>query len=303
MEQIEKSPINNSDLEPFLSCKDHMVSKEVFTLFIDKESELLCTTPRPKDADLGRYYESEAYISHTDSKKSLFDKIYHWVRNYSLYKKLKLINSLSKTDKTILDIGAGTGDFLSICEKNNWSVVGVEPNLKARTIAKEKIQNAKVYSSIEELTYESSHTTSQNLQPTTYNIITLWQVLEHVPNLNEYVSTLKQLLKPNGTLIIAVPNYKSYDANYYKEFWAAYDVPRHLWHFSKLAIAKVFHQQEMTILKIIPMKFDAYYVSLLSEKYKTGKSNLLKAFSIGFLSNFKARKKMEYSSHIYLIKK
>ncbi|GAW89335.1 class I SAM-dependent methyltransferase [Flavobacterium psychrophilum] len=130
----------------------------------------------------------------------------------------------------------------------------------------------------------------------------MWHVLEHVPDLENQIKLLKRLLKPNGTIIIAVPNYKSFDAKYYGEFWAAYDVPRHLWHFSKTAIEKLFANENMKLIKILPMIFDSFYVSLLSEKYKNGKMNFIKAFYIGLKSNMKAKRNLEYSSHIYVIK-
>jgi len=171
----------------------------------------------------------------------------------------------------------------------------VEPNAKAKISAENKLKGAfvsEIYSEIIQLNNEKQ-----------FDVITLWHVLEHVPNLDEYISTLKKLLKPNGILIVAVPNFKSFDANYYKQFWAAFDVPRHLWHFSKKSIQLLFAKQEMNILKILPMWFDSFYVSLLSEKYKHGKSNFLKAFYIGFLSNLKASRTKEYSSLIYLLKK
>ena len=141
------------------------------------------------------------------------------------------------------------------------------------------------------------------LEPAKYEVITLWHVLEHVPNLQEYISELKKLLKPNGVLIVAVPNFKSYDAEYYNEFWAAFDVPRHLWHFSKKSIDLLFSKHGMSVSKTLPMKFDSFYVSMLSEKYKTGKSNILRAFWIGLKSNIKAMSNNEYSSLIYVIKK
>jgi len=298
VKQINTSPILNAPLKPFLSCKDHTVSQDEFSLVIDVASGLLITSPRPNDEDLGSYYESDAYISHTDSNKTIRDRVYQTVKNYAIKKKLKLINTFDFKEKTLLDIGVGTGDFISMCEKNNWNVVGVEPNQKARNIAKKKLQkeSTKIHTNIENLL------NGTEIKPQKFDVITMWHVLEHVPNLNEYVFNLKQLLKPNGMLIIAVPNYKSYDAEYYKEFWAAYDVPRHLWHFSKTAIQKLFQQEQMRVVQILPMLFDSFYVSLLSEKYKTGKSNLLKAFYIGFQSNLKARRSKEYSSHIYIIK-
>ena len=135
-----------------------------------------------------------------------------------------------------------------------------------------------------------------------FDVITMWHVLEHVENLQEYIQQIKELLKENGTLIIAVPNYKSYDAYYFKEFWAAYDVPRHLWHFSQKSITKLFSMENIRLVKTIPMKFDSYYVSLLSEKYKKGKMNPIKAFWIGFISNRKAKRTNMYSSLIYVLK-
>jgi len=298
MKQIDISPINNNELKPYISCKDYTVSRETFSIFIDEESGLLVTTPRPENQELGKYYESEDYISHSNSKKSFIDKVYQVVRNYTIKQKVRLINSFNETDKTILDIGAGTGDFLTACRNSGWEVTGVEPNEKARNIAKGKLQEkSAIYPSLEVLTPSTEYQA-----PSTYDVITMWHVLEHVPNLTEYVSNLKQLLKPKGTLIIAVPNYKSFDATYYKKYWAAYDIPRHLWHFSKIAIQKLFQQEKMNVVKTLPMKFDSYYVSLLSEKYKTGGSNFLKAFFIGFKSNWIARTTKEHSSIIYIIK-
>jgi len=134
-----------------------------------------------------------------------------------------------------------------------------------------------------------------------FDVITLWHVLEHLPKLEEHISIFKKLLKPEGAIIIAVPNYKSYDAEYYKNYWAAYDVPRHLWHFSERSMSNLFSIEKMKVVKILPMKFDSFYVSLLSEKYKSGKMNYLGALKIGWLSNFKAKKSGEYSSLIYVI--
>ena len=289
MKQIDKSPVSNCNLNPYINCKDHTVSRETFSIYIDREAELLITSPRPKDKELANYYDSDDYISHSDSTKTLIDKIYQYVRNYAITKKVKLVNSFDITNKSLLDIGAGTGDFLLACKQNGWNVDGVEPNDKANQLTEKKTL-IKISKDILEL---------GNKQ---FDVITMWHVLEHVPDLTEYVSKLKQLLKPNGTLVVAVPNHKSYDAKYYKEFWAAYDVPRHLWHFSRRAISKLFQLEDMKVVKTIPMKFDSFYVSLLSEKYKTGNSNFFKAFLVGLRSNLKARTSTEYSSLIYIIK-
>jgi len=289
VKHIEHSPINNAELNSYLTCKDFTVSKEEFPILVDRAHDLLVTTPRPTDEELSKYYESKAYISHSDGKKSLLDKVYQLIRSYTLKQKIKLINSFGSEEKTILDIGAGTGDFLLACKNKGWKVSGTEPNDNARTIAEKKLNIS--------LKIENSEFTSKR-----FDVITMWHVLEHVPNLTEYISSLKELLKPNGTIVIAVPNYKSYDALYYGKFWAAYDVPRHLWHFSQNSIKRLFANESMKVIKILPMKFDAFYVSLLSEKYKTGKMNPVKAFYKGYQSNLKAKYTKEYSSLIYIIK-
>lgn len=271
----------------YQKTKDYSVSKEAFDLHHNPEFDMLLTFPKPSLENLPRYYESEDYISHTDGKRSLFEKMYHFIKGIALRKKIKLINSIS--DKgSLLDIGAGTGDFLSAAKNNHWKVTGIEPNLKAKSIALKK-----------GVSFEDD---LLSLEDNSFDVITMWHVLEHVPNLEEYISELKRLVKSNGTIIIAVPNYKSFDAKYYQEFWAAYDAPRHLWHFSKTAIEKLFAKQSLKLIDVLPMKFDSYYVSLLSEKYKTGKMNFLKAVWIGWKSNRYGKTKKEYSSHIYILK-
>ncbi len=272
----------------FLTIKDHSVSKETFELYRDETLDLVYTHPQPSENILLKYYESEDYISHTDGKRSLFEKAYHFVKNIALKNKLDLINGLQVSKGSLLDIGAGTGEFLNVAKENGWKCVGVEPSEKAKAIA---ITKGVFFSD-----------TTQQLEDHSFDIITMWHVLEHVPNIENQIKELKRLLKPNGTIVIAVPNFNSYDAKQYGVFWAAYDVPRHLWHFSKTAIKLLFQKQGLELIQILPMKFDAFYVSLLSEKYKTGNMNFVKAFFIGLQSNYKAKQSLEYSSHIYVIK-
>ena len=278
---------NNS----YITVKDYSVSNEEFQLFINNEYGYLETSPQPSFENLPEYYKSEDYISHTDTKRNLFEKVYHLIREISLKRKLKLINSFSSEDKNLLDVGCGTGDFLQIAQQHNWIVSGIEPNKDARQIANTKTNNS--VSKIEQLL---------ELPKQSFDVITLWHVLEHLPHLDKQVSILKSLLKSKGTLIIAVPNYKSYDAKYYKNHWAAFDVPRHLWHFSQESISKLFSKENMKVLETHPMKFDSYYVSLLSEKYKFGWMNIFNAFRIGLVSNLKAKSSGEYSSLIYIIR-
>jgi len=270
----------------YLTVKDYSVSKEQFNLYKDDEIDLVYTYPQPGANQLSKYYDSEDYISHTDGKRSLFEKVYQLVKNIALKNKIRLINNLS--DKgNLLDIGAGTGDFLIAANKDGWNITGIEPNEKAKTIAIKKgvqfVENTNV------------------LQSNSFDVITMWHVLEHVPDVQKQIQELERLLKPNGSILIAVPNFNSFDAKYYGKFWAAFDAPRHLWHFSKTAIKVLFEREGLQLKKVVPMPFDAFYVSLLSEKYKSGKMNFINAFLIGLQSNWKGKQNSEFSSHIYII--
>jgi 2-polyprenyl-3-methyl-5-hydroxy-6-metoxy-1,4-benzoquinol methylase len=277
-----------SNKKHFLTVKDYSVSQETFDLYYDQTLDLLITHPQPSLENLGKYYESEDYISHTDNKRSLFEKLYHFIKGIALKNKVNLINSLQPQKGRILDIGAGTGDFLSVSKNDGWQTIGVEPSERAKAIAKSK-----------GVSFVSE---SKELENHSFDIISMWHVLEHVPDLDQQIKELKRLLKPTGTLIIAVPNFKSFDAKHYGKFWAAFDVPIHFWHFSKTAIQLLFENEQMILEKVLPMKFDSFYVSLLSEKYKSGKMNFVSAFFIGLQSNWKAKKDFEYSSHIYILK-
>jgi len=271
-----------------LKVKDHLVTGEEFTLVLDPEKEMLLTKPQPKTNILSKYYESDDYISHTDNKKGIVSFLYQTVKKKSLKNKLNLITSLKKDAKSVLDIGAGTGDFLNFVKSDTRSVFGIEPNQKARELAHQK----RIY--LEE--------NLNDIKGKSFDVITMWHVLEHIANLEETIKEVEALLNPNGILIIAVPNFNSFDAAYYKNYWAAFDVPRHLWHFSRNTMKNLF-SDKLILQETIPMIFDSFYVSLLSEKNKTGKQNLIKAFFIGLLSNISAFKSEEYSSLIYCYKK
>lgn len=269
-----------------LDLKDYSVSQENFSIVRNGDLDLLITVPQPNSIELWKYYQTDDYISHTSSKKTIIDKIYHAVREIAIRNKVDLVNSKQRRG-SVLDIGTGTGDFLLALKEDLWETIGVEPSNIARNLASQKGLNIR-------------ENTSQ-LPSNSYDVITMWHVLEHVPNYDEQIIELKRLLKKSGTLIVAVPNYKSYDAQYYQKHWAAYDVPRHFWHFSQTSIRVIFGKHGFKLKDVRPMKFDSYYVSLLSEKYKTGRTNYLKAFWIGFKSNWKARKTSEFSSLIYIL--
>lgn len=290
---IKNSPISDGKLIPFLICKDYTLSNREFRLLKDNKANFLITSPRPKEEDLMHYYNSDNYISHSDSKDSFIDKIYQKVRLYTTKSKVKKIAKLKDNIYNVLDVGCGTGDFLRECLQKNWKVFGIEPHRGARNIAKQKINTNNLYNAIEVL--------EQQNPKQKFDIITLWHVLEHVPNLISYIKSLKRLLKPDGILIIAVPNFLSYDAKFYKEFWAAYDVPRHLWHFSPTAIKLLFKKVDLHVVSFWPMIFDSFYISLLSEKYKNNRVNIIRAAIVGLFSNIKALFSKNYSSLTYIL--
>lgn len=282
-------PLLNFSDKPILICKDHTVSGESFELRKDEQLDLLGTFPRPAGDKLPEYYKSEKYISHTDSKSSIFDKTYQAVKSFMLRKKLSWILDQTKKPGRILDFGAGTGDFLAEAKNHGWIVDGVEPNEDARKLAFKKGLYLK--------------DSTAGFKDSSFDVISLWHVLEHVPDLEKQILELKRLLKTDGLLIIAVPNYKSYDAKKYGRFWAAYDVPRHLYHFSQISIEKIFSKFSIELLFKKPLKFDAFYVSLLSEKYAGGNANPVKAFLTAAKSNYLARTSGEYSSLTYFLQK
>ena len=277
---------------PFLKVKDHAVSGEVFDLIPDDKYQWLATHPRPDEGDMDGYYESEDYISHTDAKRNWFEKLYHRVRTINLKRKLKLIDGISAKSKRLLDVGCGTGAFIHLAKNEGWTVSGFEPNEQARNIAKSK--NGDVV---------FDETEWENLSDRKFDIISLWHVFEHLPDPTEALKHYFKILADEGYLILAVPNFNSFDASYYKSYWAAFDVPRHLWHFSQASIKILASENGFEIDSIHPMKFDAYYVCLLSEKYKSGWMNFFNAFFVASRSNMKASRTGEYSSLIYVLKK
>jgi len=290
---LDKCPVClNRNLANKLHCADHTTSKEKFTIVSCETCDFTFTNPRPEDESLGDYYKSGMYISHTNSNKGLFNWMYQTIRKYAIGTKLTLLKSVTNFGYH-LDIGCGTGEFLNACQQTGFKVTGVEP---ARLAREQAINNYSLS--------VSENTNLEQFKDDTFDSISMWHVLEHVPILIRTITEIKRILNKNGKVIIAVPNYKSWDAKYYKEYWAAWDVPIHLWHFSKETIELLFNQNGFKLIKTKPMLFDSFYVSLLSEEFKTGKKKFINGFFIGIISNIIGLfTKRGCSSTIYVFEK
>lgn len=284
----------SSNFKSFLTCKDHYVSGEFFDIRECQGCGLKITNNIESEENADRYYESDDYISHSNTSKGFINNIYHLVRRYMLRNKRQLIEKMSrKKSGSLLDIGTGTGFFLNEMANHGWKVTGTEKNKNARNFAKNKFNiNINTPSDI------------KNFSEKQFDVITLWHVLEHIYNLNDYMEHLFRLMKDDGLLIIAVPNSNSYDARYYKNFWAAYDVPRHIWHFNTNQMKLLGEKHNLQLKGIKNMPFDTFYISILSEKYKKTKMPLIKGVITGkiswFLSLFDHKK---CSSLIFIFKK
>jgi len=269
---------DSTDIKNILSVKDHMVSGETFAIAECNSCSLRITQDAPDEASIAPYYKSEDYISHTNTSKGLINHLYQFVRKRTIRNKRRLVEKTTGLKKgTLLDVGSGTGTFVNEMKQAGWQVTGLEPDIEAKKIGRE------LYG----LELEDASNFFQ-LATGSFDVITLWHVLEHVPDLTACMQQLKSLLKENGKLIIAVPNYTSKDATLYKEYWAAYDVPRHLYHFSPRSMQVLMKKNGLYIRQYKPMWYDSFYISLLSSKYKNGTTNLIAAFRNGFVSNFNA---------------
>jgi len=275
-----------------LSVKDYTVSKKNFEIWICDNCDLKYTDEVPDQKAIGKYYQSSNYISHSDTKVGFINKMYHKVRTHTLKTKRKLVQKMTnKSEGKILDIGCGTGAFLNNMQQAGWQITGLEPDESA-------VKTANSLYNISPKTPEELFSLPAN----SFDAITMWHVLEHVHQLQEYIQKLKSLIKADGVIFIAVPNYQSYDAAVYGAHWAAYDVPRHLYHFSPKSMEKLVSLHGLKIKAHKPMWFDSFYVSMLSEKYKKNKNNIIKAVIVGMISNVNAIfNTKKCSSIIYVI--
>lgn len=287
---ITECPVCSSkEFKEVLHARDHLVSDEMFTIAECSNCTLRFTNPRPEDNALSEYYESEEYISHTNEGNNFINRLYKVARQFTLRSKRQIIQK-DLNDKRLLDIGCGTGHFLAHCVVSGWTAYGVEPDPKARKIASEQ-SGATLFPSLDKVDVGQ------------FDRITLWHVLEHLPDLKGSIQQIKSLLKDDGKLYIAVPNYLAQEAKKFEQYWAAYDVPRHLYHFTPKSIDTLVKQNGMIVKKIHPMWLDSFYISLLSNQNKFDSSKLINSFITGLLSNIYGIKSGNFSSLIYQISK
>ncbi len=288
--EISNCPICSGDnISLHIRTRDFFFSQEEFSISCCSDCNFKFTNPVP--SDLAMYYDTKEYLSHNTDDNGFMGKLYSTLRNINIKRKYRLVSNYCKKGN-ILDIGCGTGELLNYFNRNSWSVKGIEPNMSAREFANSNY-NLNIFEE-KELDKFSSQT---------FDVISMWHVLEHVQDLHNRLKQLSRLLKNDGTILIALPNLSSPDSIKYKEYWSALDVPRHLWHFTQKTFELLISMHNMKLIHAEPMKFDSYYVSMLSEKYLKNRLFFPAAILNGFRSNIKAKKENNYSSMIFVVKK
>lgn len=290
MEKLSSCPAcRETKLLPFLAAKDYTVSKETFEIMRCDACKLLFTNPRPNANEAGPYYKSENYISHSDSQEGIINKLYHIVRNFTLKQKTRWIEKERAGNLELLDIGCGNGHFLHACQKAGWKINGMELDPVTAKRA-ETMLGIEIYPSLKEIPSDEK-----------FGLISLWHVLEHVYELDDYFKFFASRIAQKGVLILALPNAASFDAHYFKEHWAAYDVPRHIYHFEPSTIEFLAKKYGFKLKSTRGQFFDSFYISLLSHQYKTGNKKIINSFIIGLWSNISAYLgKGNYSSNLYI---
>lgn len=272
----------------FFKVRDHFLSNEIFSLTYDQDKAMFLTTPKPDEDKMESYYESSRYLSHQKTAKGFFSKAYFFSRQFTTLLKTQMISSLFLKPGKVLDVGSGTGELLAALKNQGWKVKGIEPNNAAKESATK-------------LGISHEHSLD-DVKKNSQDLVVFWHSLEHVYDLQNTLKKVKKILKPSGILMVACPNYESWDAKYYGNSWAAWDVPRHLSHFSSKSLNIILKPQGFKIVRKSPLFLDAIYVSILSETIKKNTLVFLKGLIVGLVSNLAGFFTKKYSSHVYFFK-
>ena len=293
MEKLTDCPVcgaANALVATDLTPRDYSLTGEEFQLSRCPSCTALVTNPRPASDQIGPYYNFPTYVSHRDDAPGVLNSLYRTARKFTTTRKVALIAAQmtgGKATKSLLDYGCGTGFFVGAAQDAGWQVSGVEVSDVAREAASKRLGQP-VAAELDDVPADQ-----------TFGVITLWHVLEHIHDLHATVGKLMARLQPGGRMIIAVPNPEAADAGRYGNGWAAYDVPRHLYHFTQKSIQHLMTRSGGRVVEQIGQPLDAFYISLLSEKYVKG--NMVSGFWQGFRSTLSAWQSGNYSSIIYIV--
>ncbi len=278
----------------YLTCTDHLISRQEFELYKCTQCGFIFTHEYPEEKEIGRYYDSENYISQDDRAKGIINKAYVAVRDIMLQRKLRIVEIATGLIRgNILDIGCGTGYFAGTMKEAGWIVTGIEPNKKARDFGVSRF-------GIQVLSPDRI----SDLPDKSFDCITMWHVMEHLYDPKWYSDEISRLLQPNGICLAALPNSDSSDAGYYAGHWAAFDVPRHLWHFNPSTVELFWAKKGFEVVRIECLALDVFYISILSEKNKGSRLPFIKGLGIGgFFALKSAFNKNKCSSLIYFLRK
>ena len=279
---------------PYADCIDFTVSKESFILLRCPQCGVVFTSNPPKESETIRYDTLDLKLKLGDSPRGLTDKLYYYVRHRMLRKKASIVESQSyRTGGTLLNYGAKTGYFSHYMERRGWKVTSIEKYHEERQFSLETFHHRM---------YDVSE--MDRLTPETFDVITLWHVFEHCYNPNGLLNRFYRLLRPGGILLIACPNICSTDAMHYGANWAAYNVPRHLWHFNPTSLSNLLNKHGFTLMHRQKLSYDCFYISVLSEKNKNSKMPFLRGMWFGMRCWFISLARLDKSSSlVYVFRK
>jgi SAM-dependent methyltransferase len=236
---------NNNDHSSFMAVKDHL-QRNKFHLIECNSCGLVSIHPIPSDQKLSEYYRKEYYAL---PEKGIVGYLERKLNEAVFRTDLKHIERHSKRGK-LLDIGSGNGYFLKFAKENNWQTLGVEMSPDASKYAREQKLEI-LNNSIEDV----------HLPKNEFEVITMFNVLEHMTNLNSILKKVRDSLKPNGLLVIEVPNIESLQKKVFKNYWCHLDVPRHIFHFKRKSFLRLVGKSGFNVVDEFSVPFSLHEVA------------------------------------------